>query len=96
MRKEMAVAVIEVRFERRPDDSIYISSPNVPGFHLWGHDLGDLCDDVIPALKGLFKLNKGLDVDLVPVSDIADFPSVAPEICVEGRDTSQLVMSLMA
>jgi hypothetical protein len=44
---------------------IYISSDDVPGLYLWGTDPEEVFESVVPAIKELFKHNKGMDVEVV-------------------------------
>jgi len=56
----------------------YITSDDVPGLHLWGDNIEVLFSDIIPAIKALYKHNKGIEVELFPAED----PDVFP--CVKG------------
>ena len=69
-----AFAVIEVEFEWR-DGYLHVTSKQVLGLHLCGPDSEAVLADVIPAIKTLFKLNHGLDVEVVPETELSLFPT---------------------
>lgn len=56
---------VRIEIEQR-DGHIYISSRDVPGLYLWGDDPEEIVKSVIPAIKSLFRYNKGLEVDVSP------------------------------
>lgn len=68
-----AYAVIEVHFEFRYG-RLHVRSEDVPGLYLCGPDTEKVMDDIIPAIKALFKLNRGWDVEVVPETEISEFP----------------------
>tara|TARA_Y100000310_G_scaffold182271_1_gene182362 strand:- start:3071 stop:4096 length:1026 start_codon:yes stop_codon:yes gene_type:complete len=53
-----AVSVIEVRFQHGVDGLIRVTSDDVPGLNLCSNDFEALCEDLIPAIKDLFRLNR--------------------------------------
>lgn len=46
---------------------------DVPGLHLAGATREDLRRRAMPAIKQLLKVNRGLDVDVLPTDDLAEF-----------------------
>ena len=60
--------MIEVSFEITGGWA-YVSSPDLPGLHLSGPDLGLLCDDVAEAIEVLIERNHGMKVKAVAVED---------------------------
>ena len=74
MPKATAYMVIEVQFKTQ-DGYLHVTSEQVPGLYLCGPDPQDVIDDIIPAIKALFKLNRGWDVEVVPETEASQFPS---------------------
>ena len=74
MPKAMAYMVIEVQFEAR-DGYLHATSEQVPGLYLCGQDPHAVVEDIIPAIKSLFKLNRGWDVEVVPETEASRFPA---------------------
>jgi hypothetical protein len=66
--------VLEIRFEWQ-NGFLHVTSEEVPGLHLCGSNPQEVLDDVIPAIKALFKLNRGWNVEVVPETDTSRFPS---------------------
>lgn len=56
-------AVITVTVELS-DGGVRIYSKDVPGLHLASSDIGAALRDVAPAIKMLFKMNRGWDVEV--------------------------------
>lgn len=54
---------VRIKVEQR-DGRFYISSEDVPGLWLWGSDLRTLFEDVAPTIQDLYKMNRGLDVEV--------------------------------
>lgn len=90
MTSNTALAVIELRIENR-SGYIYVSSEDVPGLHLWGDDAKKVCQKIIPAIKLLFRLNRGLDVEVVPAASPNEFPSQR-EVCSSDKLADRYVM----
>lgn len=86
-----AFTVIELRFDMRAG-YLYVTSDDVPGLHLCGSDHQAVCDDVIPAVKGLLKLNRGWDVEIVPETEADVFPQPQPNIELPiGKTVERLI-----
>lgn len=83
-------AVIELIIENRAG-YIYVSSKDVPGLHLWGDDAQKVCKKIIPAIKMLFRLNRGLDVEVVPAASPNVFPAKV-QVCADDRPADRYVM----
>jgi predicted RNase H-like HicB family nuclease len=77
MPENTTIAVIELTVEQRAGYT-YVSSKDVPGLHLWGDDEEKVFRNIAPAIKILFKRNRGLDVEVVPASDPKEFPRPVP------------------
>ncbi len=73
----MATTVIKLEMEQR-EGLFYVSSADVPGLHLAGYDMRKVLADVVPAIKYLFKMNRGLDVEVRPASPVERFPDPGP------------------
>ena len=65
--------ILSIRAEWR-DGTLYLSSDDVPGLFLSGDDQEAVMHDLIPAIKALFKMNRGVDVDVYPVAPSSQFP----------------------
>ena len=69
-----------------------VSSPELPGLHLASRDFKAVMADVVPAVVGLFKANHGVDVSVVPASDIDTFPHKRPVLEIPvAKDTEHLI-----
>ena len=63
---------------RSEDGAFYATSPNVAGLHVYGETQEQACESAIKAVRALFKYNRGLDVDVAPVTaDVQAFPAVS-------------------
>lgn len=71
------LSAIEIVFEDRPD-GVYLTSPDVPGLHLFGATREAAAADLVPALKALFRANRGLEVEVIPAADWANPPQPQP------------------
>lgn len=62
---------VRIKIEHRAG-SIYVSSDDVPGLWLWGKDPDQVLNNVAPAIKALYKHNRGIEVEVeeVPVSRV--------------------------
>ena len=54
---------VRIRIERR-GNRFYVSSNDIEGLWLWGSDFEELMEDVAPAIKHLYKFNRGMDVEV--------------------------------
>jgi hypothetical protein len=91
MTRDTSFAVIELHYVQR-SGYLYVTSPDVPGLHLCGSDFRAVCDDVIPAVKTLFKLNRGIEVDVVPETEIDVFPRAPQRLELPiGKSMERLV-----
>lgn len=63
------IAMIEVSIEWRDEGRIYISSPDLPGLHLSGTNVSELCGDIAQAIEVLIEKNHGMKVKAIPVED---------------------------
>lgn len=57
------IETVKIKIARR-DGRFYISSDDVPGLWLWGSDLGKLFEDVAPTIQDLYRMNRGIDVEV--------------------------------
>jgi hypothetical protein len=64
---------IRLSIVERSHNFIYVTSDDVPELHLWGPP-SFVLEQLEPALKILFKRNRGLDVEVVPGSTLDKFP----------------------
>lgn len=91
MTRDTAFTVIELRFDMRAG-YLYVSSPDVPGLHLCGKNHMVVLGDVIPAVKGLLKLNRGWDVEVVPETETALFPNPVRNLALPvGKTVDRLI-----
>lgn len=84
------LAVIMLTIERA-GGLITITSKDVPGLHISSYDVKSACSNVIPAIKILFKKNRGLDVEVVPAADPITFPA-SGEVCFNEHLAERYVM----
>jgi hypothetical protein len=56
---------IQLLFDRRRDGRFHVHSPNVPGLHLAGRDLGEIREDIEPIVKDLLYHNSNVIVDQI-------------------------------
>ena len=54
---------VKVKIARR-NGCFYISSDDVPGLWLWGKNLEQLLKNTAPAIRTLYKYNRGVDVEV--------------------------------
>jgi hypothetical protein len=85
-----SVTIVEVEIQRK-DGYVFANSKDVPGLHLCSQDPQVVAQSIIPAIKMLFKLNRGLDVEVVPAADIDAFPTPAP-VLQDHEPTTRFVM----
>lgn len=52
---------IKISYE---DGCFYVSSEDIEGLWLWGHDLEVLFNNIGPAIKILYKYNRGMEVEV--------------------------------
>ena len=73
---EEAAAIVSIDVQE-VDGFFYAASPDVPGLHVCGETVGEMMDSAILAVKELFRVNRHMDVKVMPVSaDMASFPHV--------------------
>ena len=77
--KAPAYMIIEVKFEAR-DGCLHVTSEQVPGLYLCRSNLHEVIDDIIPAIKALFKLNRGWDIEVVPETEASLFPAAREKL----------------
>jgi hypothetical protein len=67
------IETVRIKIERR-GDCVYVSSEDVPGLWLWGKDPDQVLNNIAPAIKALYKHNRGIDVEVeeAPVSRLVD------------------------
>jgi hypothetical protein len=58
------------------DNCFIATSSKVPGLHIWAETEQLLRERVIRAIQILFKMNRGMDVFVVPESDLDEFPEL--------------------
>ena len=51
-------------------DRLSVISAEVPGLHLYGHDMHELREVAMHAVKDLFKRNRNLDVMVTPTDEL--------------------------
>lgn len=57
------VATIRIKIEQK-DAGFYVSSEDIAGLWLWGRDLDQIIEDIVPTIIELFQLNQGLSVNV--------------------------------
>jgi hypothetical protein len=65
MANRLTECAIELRFEKRGDGRIAVSSPDLPGLHLVGPDSKSLRGDVEPAMRDILAIGSNLAVDTI-------------------------------
>ena len=72
-------AALIIRVNLKNEASMfYADSPDLLGLHICGPTAEQTCETVIKAVKALFKHNRGLNVNVIPVTtDTASFPKLA-------------------
>lgn len=71
---------IELLFDREADGYFHVHSPDVPGLHLAGMNLADICADIPIVVRNLLLRNKSVvaeDVQWLP--SLADIQKRFPE-----------------
>lgn len=78
-RQMSAEASLVVRIELRNRGSYFSAkSPNLPGLHVCGETVEAVRESAITAIKYLFKHNKKMDVEVLPVAaDYESFPELS-------------------
>lgn len=76
-------AALLIRVHVREDaEHFYAASTDLPGLHICAETREALCASTMKAVKALFKHNRGLDVDVLPVANSPEsFPEM-PMACV--------------
>lgn len=77
MTSSSPLAIVTVMIERR-DGYIFAHSDDVPGLDLCSQNEESIAKNILAGIKLLFKLNRGLNVEVMPVTDLATFPTPAP------------------
>lgn len=68
--------IVAIRVQKL-DDYFYASSQDVPGLHVCGETVEQTLASAKRSVQALFKQNRGLEVQVMPVSADADsFPAV--------------------
>lgn len=57
------IETIRIKIENR-DGCLYISSDDVPGLWLWGNDPEIVMRNIAPAIKTLYRDNRGLEIEV--------------------------------
>lgn len=52
---ELPLMIIKVKIENRSDGAVNVSSPNLPGFNLSGHDKTKIIAAIEPAVRALLR-----------------------------------------
>ena len=79
MPTNVSTAVVRIEFERLGSGYVFASSPDVAGLYLVGDSEEKLSTKIIPAIKQLYKLNRGLEVEVTEAADPA-FSNEPPPI----------------
>lgn len=70
-----AALIIRVSI-RREAEHFYAHSDDLPGLHVGGESEEAVCASAARAVKALFKHNRGLDVEVTPLTNnVIDFPN---------------------
>ncbi|MEW6332510.1 MAG: hypothetical protein AB1560_13715 [Pseudomonadota bacterium] len=66
---DQPIETVRIKIEHR-EGCIYVSSDDVPGLWLWGKNSDQVLNNISPAIKSLYKHNRGIDVEVeaVPIS----------------------------
>ena len=68
-------AALVIKVAIREDSGVYYAnSIDLIGLHVCGTNLEQTCVRVIKAIKALFKHSRGMDVEVMPVTDTEAFP----------------------
>jgi len=74
MRPDVA-AVLKVAV--REDSGVYYAnSADLIGLHVCGTNLEQTCLRVVKAVKAIFKHSRGMDVEVIPATDMQTFPEI--------------------
>ncbi len=60
---DQTIETVQVKIEER-EGYVYVSSDDVPGLWLWGKDSNQIFNNIAPAIKTLYKHNRGIDVEV--------------------------------
>ena len=60
---DQTIETVRIKIEER-EGCVYVSSDDVPGLWLWGKDSDQVLNNVVPAIKVLYKHNRGIDVEV--------------------------------
>jgi hypothetical protein len=58
-----SIETVRVNVEYR-EGCVYVSSNDVPGLWLWGKNSAQVFNNIAPAIKILYKYNRGMDVEV--------------------------------
>ena len=73
-----SACIIELKIRSR-EGYFSIISPDLPGLHVCGESTESALSSAVLAVKELFRRNRHIDVDVMPVAPTIDsFPTVAP------------------
>ena len=84
MTSNTTITVVQVILSHK-DGYYFATSEDVPGLHLCSQDRAKLESYIIPAIKLLFKDNRGLDVEVLRYSDPKSFPEPASPSITGGH-----------
>lgn len=77
---EHPAAIVSITVQKL-DDCFYAASSDVPGVHVCGDTVEQTIESAARAVKVLFKVNRNMDVDVVPASAYTDgFPGATRPI----------------
>ncbi|GAB1389880.1 MAG: hypothetical protein AMXMBFR78_11500 [Rubrivivax sp.] len=75
-----AALIVQVRVQKL-DGLFYAASADVPGLHVCGESIEQTIESTLKAVKELFRVNREIDVHVVPASDdVESFPRVTRPI----------------
>jgi hypothetical protein len=60
---DQTIETVRIKIEER-ERCVYVSSDDVPGLWLWGKDQNRVFNSITPAIKALYKHNRGIDVEV--------------------------------
>ena len=72
MKLDQPIATIAV-FVRQDSGALVATSPDLKGLNVWGKDEAELCDRIVQGIKVLFRLDRGMTVDVRIAAEVKSF-----------------------
>jgi hypothetical protein len=71
-----AAIIVRVTMRESPE-FWYATSPDLPGLHVCGETHEQVCGAIVKGVKALFKHNRKMDVEVLPITSSDDFPKIS-------------------